>query len=154
MILKGSSVMIMRKSWKIYWRDHVKNTYLYGSKIRFIAYNDIYFENDLMPPGTIIKEWFSKVNFQMMRIEPSLPLIDGESNYHIKVDMTNFEGFIVRFVFYDRFDNEAGTLILNDMEQDFKCPLKTYSYRLQIINAGGKNFHFHSFEMIEKEEVL
>lgn len=146
--------MIMIKSWKIYWKDYVNSTYLYGSKIRFLSHDDIFFENDLMPPGTVIKEWYSQVNFQMMRIEPTLPLIDGESTYHIKVNMSHFDDFIIRFVFYDRFDNEVGTLILQENEQDFKCPLKTYSYRLQLINAGGKSFHFHSFEMIEKEEDL
>ena len=143
----------MRKKWNIYWRDYTFGTYLYGSKIKFISEDDIYVENELMPPGTVIKQWYSKVNFQMLRIEPSLPLIDGESSYHIKVNMTNFDEYIVRFVFFDRFDNEAGTLIIRESEQDFKCPLKTYSYQLQIINAGGKSFHFHSFEISEKEVV-
>jgi accessory secretory protein Asp3 len=26
---------------------------------------------------------------------------------------------------------------------DFRCPLKTYSYRMQLINGGVEQFHFH-----------
>ena len=111
----------------------------------------IEFENELMPPGTIIKEWYSKVNYQMMRTEPSLPIIDGESSYHIQVNMSDFELYLVRMVFYDRYENEAGTLIIREPEMDFRCPLKTYSYRVQLINAGGTKMHFHSFVITEKE---
>lgn len=87
----------------------------------------------------------------MMRTEPSLPIIDGESSYHIQVNMSDFESYLIRMVFYDRYENEAGTLIVREPEMDFKCPLKTYSYRVQLINAGGTKMHFHSFVITEKE---
>lgn len=77
------------KFWKIYWNDYLFGTYLHGSKITFHKKDDIEFENELMPPGTVIKEWYSKVNYQMMRTEPSLPIIDGESSYHIQVNMSD-----------------------------------------------------------------
>jgi len=31
----------------------------------------------------------------------------------------------------------------------FKCPLKTYSYRLQLINGGVTKLHFHSIVIRE-----
>jgi accessory secretory protein Asp3 len=141
----------MSKVWRVYWNEYSFGTYLYGSKIQFHSKNDVEFENALMPPGVVIKEWYSKLNYQMMRTEPSLPMIDGESEYHIKVNMDPFDTFIVQMAFYDRYDNEAGTLIIREPEMDFKCPLKTYSYRIQLINAGGKSLHFHSFEITEKK---
>ncbi len=113
--------------WKIYWNDYLFKAYLFGTKITFHSREDVEIENELMPPGTIIKEWYSKVNYQMMRTEPSLPIIDGESSYHIQVNMSDFELYIIRMVFYDRYENEAGTLIIREPEMDFKCPLKTYS---------------------------
>ena len=76
---------------------------------------------------------------------------DGESSYHIQVNMSDFESYLIRMVFYDRYENEAGTLIIREPEMDFKCPLKTYSYRVQLINAGGTKMHFHSFVITEKE---
>lgn len=139
------------KARKVIWNEDTFGTYLYGSKIWFHSREDIEFENELMPPGTVIKEWYSKVNYQMMRTEPSLPIIDGESSYHIQVNMSDFESYLIRMVFYDRYENEAGTLIIREPEMDFKCPLKTYSYRVQLINAGGTKMHFHSFVITEKE---
>ena len=99
------------ESWKIYWNEYAKDTYIYGSEVSFHAKDDVEFKNMLMPPGTVIKRWFSKTNFQAMGIEPSLPMIDGE-------------GY-------------------------FQCPLKSYSYEVQLINAGITDFHFHNFTIKE-----
>ena len=67
------------ESWKIYWNEYAKDAFIYGSEIIFHAKDDIEYKNELMPPGTVIKKWFSKVNYQMMRIKPSLPMIDAVS---------------------------------------------------------------------------
>lgn len=137
--------------WKIYWNEYAKDTYLYGSEVFFHAKNDVEFKNELMPPGTVIKKWFSKVNYQAMRIEPALPMIDGEGRYHISLDAVAepLDGLIMRLVFYDRYDSEAGSQIVRDGEADFQCPLKTFSYEVQLINAGATEFHFHSIIIME-----
>lgn len=137
--------------WRIYWNEYAANTYLYGSDILFHDKNDIEFNNLLMPPGTIIKEWFSKTNYQIQRIEPSLPMIDGEGTYRIKINIDCPEGqsWLMRLVFYDKYEEEAGTIILRDTITEFRCPLKTYSYRLQLINGGMTAFHFHYVEIQE-----
>jgi|UniRef100_UPI00402A4378 accessory secretory protein Asp3 len=134
------------EKWTIYWNEYSSNTYLYGSTIHYHAKDDVEFHNDLMPPGTIIKQWFSKTNFQMDKIEPALPMIDGESRYHISVhmDCAEQQRCFLRLVFYDRYEIEAGSVTIRDKEQDFQCPLKTYSYRMQLVNAGTSEFHFHS----------
>ena len=55
------------KSWKVVWNEYTFGTYLYGSKIWFHSREDIEFENELMPPGTVIKEWYSKNHlFQLL----------------------------------------------------------------------------------------
>ena len=134
------------EKWTIYWNEYTSDTYLYGSKIQFHKKDDVEYENLLMPPGTVIKQWYSKTNFQLQRIEPALPIIDGESKYKITVniDTPEKESVLARLVFYDRFEGEAGSFTLRDKETEFRCPLKTYSYRLQLINGGVTNFHFHS----------
>lgn len=60
------------KFWKIYWNDYLFGTYLHGSKITFHKKDDIEFENELMPPGTVIKEWYSKVKLQMIFFQKRL----------------------------------------------------------------------------------
>ena len=109
------------------------------------------FENLLMPPGTVIKQWYSKTNFQRQKIEPSLPMIDGESSYRIilNVDIPDGENIMGRLVYFDRYGMEAGDMFLRDKVTEFRCPLKTYSYNLQLINGGVTHFHFHSIEIQE-----
>lgn len=140
--------------WTIYWNEYSSDTYLYGSEITFHEKDDVEFRNLLMPPGTVIKQWFSKTNFQMQKIEPALPMIDGESAYriHVNMDVPEHENCLVRLVFYDRYEIEAGSLTIRDRVTDFRCPLKTYSYRMQLINGGITQFHFHSIMIQEIDD--
>ena len=137
------------ESWKIYWNEYAKETYLYGSEVTFRAKDDIAFQNELMPPGTVIKRWFSKVNYQMMRVEPSLPMIDGEGSYHISLDVTPPGGLLLKLLFYDRYDAEVGTQVVRDGDAPFRCPLTTFSYEVQLIGAGAAQFRFHSMTITE-----
>ena len=140
--------------WTIYWNEYSSDTYLYGSEITFHKKDDVEFKNVLMPPGTVIKQRYSKTNFQMQKIEPALPMIDGESAYRISInmDVPENEHCLVRLVFYDRYEIEAGSLTIRDRVTDFRCPLKTYSYRMQLINGGMTQFHFHSIMIQEIDD--
>ena len=137
--------------WTVYWGEYSANTYLYGSEVTYLAKDDVEFRNRLMPPGTVIKEWYSKTNFQLQKIEPTLPIIDGESTYEITVhiETAKEENWLMRLVFYDKYEMEAGTLTLRDGKTEFRCPLKTYSYKIQLINGGMTHFHFHSMTIRE-----
>lgn len=135
-----------KASWTILWNEYSSDTYLYGSEIEYIARNNVRFKNTLMPPGTVIKQWYSLTNYQAQRIEPSLPIIDGESRYRIKVNVEtpDGEGYLIRLVFLDRYEREAGDFTVRGREAEFSCPLKTYSYKMQLINAGMSEFVYHS----------
>ena len=143
--------MMTGHSWKIYWNEYAKEAYLYGSEVYFHAKDDIEFKNQLMQPGAVIKRWFSKVNYQLMRMEPSLPMIDGEGRYRISLDASAEPegGLLLRIIFYDRYDTEAGSRIIRDGEGEFQCPLKTFSYEVQLIHAGAAQFHFHWITLTE-----
>jgi accessory secretory protein Asp3 len=136
---------MLGEKWTILWNEYAADTYLYGSQVVYHSRDDVEFRNRLMPPGTVIKEWYSKVNFQLQRIEPALPMIDGESRYRItvEIDSPGHAGCLVRLVFFDRYEVEAGSVTVRGDEMDFRCPLKTYSYRMQLINGGVEQFHFH-----------
>lgn len=143
--------MMTGQSWKIYWNEYAKDAYVYGTELLFHAKNDIEFRNELMPPGTVIKRWYSRVNYQAMRIEPALPMIDGEGRYHICLDASARPcgGLLLKIIFYDRYDAEVGVRIIRDGEADFQCPLRTFSYEAQLINSGATQFHFHSIMITE-----
>lgn len=142
---------MLGEKWTIYWNEYSAHTYLHGSKIRYHKKDDVEFINLLMPPGTIIKQWYSKTNFQIDRIEPTLPIIDGEGEYliTINIDVPEGENYLARLVFYDKYEVEAGQVVLRDKETVFRCPLKTYSYRLQLINGGLTKLNFHSIVIQE-----
>lgn len=133
------------EKWTVYWNEYSSDTYLYGAEVSYISRDDVAFQNNLMPPGTVIKQWYSRTNYQAQRIEPTLPMIDGEGNYRITVniDCPEDEAWLMRLVFYDRYEVEAGSVAIRESVTDFRCPLKTYSYRLQLINGGMTRFHFH-----------
>ena len=139
------------QKWNIYWNEYSSDTYLYGSEINFLENHKVEFCNELMPPGTVIKKWYSKTNFQAQKIEPALPMIDGEGEYKIIVDITvdDEESCIGRLVFFDRFYKEIGYLFLREKEQVFRCPLNTYSYELHLINGGVTRFIFNAVEIQE-----
>lgn len=139
--------------WTIYWNEYSADTYLYGSEIQYHKKDDVQFRNLLMPPGTVIKQWYSRTNFQAQKIEPALPMIDGERSYRItvKIDTLPRENWLVRLVFYDRYEEEAGSLVLRDSVTQFRCPLKTYSYAMQLINGGMTEFRYH-FIIIQELE--
>ncbi len=142
---------MLGEKWTVYWNEYTADTYMYGSQITFNKKDDVEFTNLLMPPGTVIKQWDSKTNFQMQKIEPTLPIIDGETEYQItlNIDIPDNANLLARLVFFDRYGVEAGNLTLRDKVTVFRCPLKTYSYRLQLINAGVSKINFHSIVIQE-----
>ena len=71
----------------------------------------------------------------------------------VDIDCQKGEAWIMRLVFYDKYDVEAGSVTIRDEVTDFQCPLKTYSYRMQLINGGMTHFHFHSVTVQEIESV-
>lgn len=133
------------QQWIIYWNEYTSETYLDGSVITFHKKNDVEFRNNLMPPGTVIKTWYSSTNYQLKRIEPSLPMIDGETEYQISANIDYPEGgsCLLRLVFFDKYEEEAGSMIIRQRNVRFRCPLKTFSYRMQLMNEGAPAFRFH-----------
>lgn len=138
--------MTYGEEWTIYWNEYSSDTYLYGSVVKYHSKYRVEFENSLMPAGTVIKKWYSKTNFQKQKIEPTLPMIDGEEKYEITINLDVIgEGQCIgELIFFDRYDLPAGHVVLRDRVTSFRCPLKTYSYSLQLINAGCTHFDFHS----------
>ena len=78
-------------------------------------------------------------------------MIDGEGRYHISLEASAepADGLLLKLIFYDRYDSEAGFQIIRDGRDDFQCPLKTFSYEVQLISAGATQFHFHSIVITE-----
>lgn len=137
--------------WKIYWNDYMSDGYVFGNNISFEPGNVVRIENNLIAAGTVLKTWYSKTNYQSQRIEPSLPIIDGEVAYHLSLDIDSDidNGIIVRLTFYDRYDIKIGEILIRDKETDFRCPLATYSYRMELIAGGARKIVYRSVAIQE-----
>ena len=140
--------------WDIHWNNEMKDAFLYGSSVRFIRKDDVYYENELMSPGTVIKQWSSMTNYQLDRVEPSLPIIDGERRIRVTldVDMDIEGGLLLKFIFFQKNGIVVGSEILRGSEIEIKCPIRTYYYQVQLICGGSHKFHFHSFSIEELGE--
>lgn len=149
---------MLNDTWVIRWREYTADTYTYGSQIEFCGDNTVVFKNRLMPPGAVIHKWYSQTNFQMQRIEPALPLIDGERAYSVTLNIESgnagSEALMLRIRFYDRYDVEAENIVVRGRKAYFKPSVKTYSYSVELVNGGNADFKFHSFEIkeVSKEE--
>lgn len=149
---------MLHDTWKVCWRDFTADTYTYGSVIKFLDEGTVAYKNSLVPPGTVIHKWYSKTNFQINRIEPTLPLIDGERAYsitlNVDIENDNSDALMLRIIFYDRYDKEAENIIVRGRKAYFKPSIKTYSYSIELINGGEADFKFHSFDIeeVSKEE--
>lgn len=147
---------MLNDTWVIRWRDFLSDAYAYGSKIEFKNDQSVVYNNRLMPPGTVINRWYSKTNFQAQRLEPTLPLIDGERAYEIVSDISynseESKPLMLRIIFYDRYDAEAESIIVRENKAVFKPSIKTYSYCVELINGGNADFTFHSLVLREISE--
>ncbi|RHC38213.1 accessory Sec system protein Asp3 [Agathobacter rectalis] len=143
-------------TWQVRWKEFLSDSYIYGSKIEFNEDGSVSYKNRLMPPGTVIHTWYSMTNFQGNRIEPSLPLIDGERAYSIAANIdyhnSESEALMLRIIFFDRYDVQAQSIIVRDKKAFFKPSIRTYSYRIELINGGNADFTFKSLVIKEVSE--
>lgn len=149
---------MVNDSWKIRWKEYMVDSYHYGSEIEFRADGSVHYKNELMPPGTVVHTWRARTNFQMQRVEPFLPLIDGEAPYEVTLRLIE-EGeddlpLMMRIKFFDRYDKEVKAIIIRERSAIFKPPIQTYSYTIELINSGNGEFIFDSLILreVSKEE--
>ena len=134
----------------IYWDNHGSDTYLYGTDISFDD-NAVTFSNSLMPAGTVIKKWASKVNYQMNRVTSQAPLLEENRKYKIKKHIEELpqDTLYIKINFYDRYNNVVGSYTIRSEEDVFEVPQERYYYTVELINAGCESFKFYSLQIMD-----
>ena len=137
--------------YQIDWVNDTKNTYLYGSQLRFIG-KRVIFKNRLMPSGNAIKTWSSRSQFQANRILPELPLLQRGETYYLSFQgQTKPENSLyLRIAFFDRFQKEISFEVLKEGKSDFVYPIEAYSYSIQLINAGCTEVVFDALSLSDQ----
>ncbi len=141
--------------YSIRWNNLANESYLYGSSIVFESNGTVKFSNHLMPPGQIIRKWQSVTNYQALRHEPQLPILEEGECYEIRSYATCKPdgGVKLRLKFFDRQGEEKETIIIDDLIDEFVCPNGASNYDLDLINAGAEELVFHHIEIQKKSDA-
>ena len=81
-------------------------TYLYGSQITYHADGHVTLKNPLLASGETLKTWFSGVNYQATRSQPSLPLLKKNHTYRLsmKMQVQPANGLYLKLTFLNRYE--------------------------------------------------
>ena len=146
--------MIIKQRQEINWGE-VGGTYRYGSTVSFSHDKSVRLYNSLLPSGEILKTWFSSVNYQAVRTQPSLPLLKRKQDYQLCM---NFEcyptnGVYTKIAFFDRYGDVIEEKIEKAKVFDFTYPDDTYAYQVSLLSAGFESLDFYSFSIKEMNRV-
>lgn len=146
--------MIINQRENITWGE-VAGTFMYGSKVTYHEDKHISLYNPLVPSGEILKTWFSSVNYQSFRTQPSLPLLKRKQDYQLCMDFecqpTN--GVYIKIIFFDRYGDVVEEKIEKKKVFDFTYPEDTYIYQVSLLSAGFESLDFYSFSIKEMNRV-
>lgn len=146
--------MIIKQRQEINW-DEVGGTYMYGSTVSYYPDKSVRLYNPLLPSGEILKTWFSSVNYQASRTQPSLPLLKRKQDYQLCM---NFEchptnGVYTKIAFFDRYGDVIEEKIEKMKVFDFTYPDDTYTYQVSLLSAGFESLDFYYFSIKETNRV-
>ena len=146
--------MIIKQRQEINW-DEVGGTYMYGSTVSYYPDKSVRLYNPLLPSGEILKTWFSSVNYQASRTQPSLPLLKRKQDYQLCM---NYEchptnGVYTKIAFFDRYGDVIEEKIEKMKVFDFTYPDDTYTYQVSLLSAGFEFLDFYSFSIKETSRV-
>ena len=146
--------MIITQRQSIHWGE-VGGTFMYGSTVSYYPDRSVRLYNPLLPSGEILKTWFSSVNYQSYRTQPSLPLLKRKQDYQLRM---NFEchptnGVYTKITFFDRYGDVIEEKIEKAKVFDFTYPDDTYTYQVSLLSAGFESLYFYSFSIKEMNRV-
>lgn len=138
------------KKFEVKWRLINQSTFMYGTKLLFDN-DDVYFENPLMPSGTVIHNWYMLTNFNEHRVSPKLPILKKGHRYLFKFNFqVDPEGSIYyKLKFYLKNGDQFDYQLIKTKEAEVTYPKKAHSYQLEMINAGMNHIKFHKITIEE-----
>ena len=146
--------MIIKQRQEINW-DEVGGTYMYGSTVSYYPDKSVRLYNPLLPSGEILKTWFSSVNYQASRTQPSLPLLKRKQDYQLcmNYECHPINGVYTKLAFFDRYGDVIEEKIEKMKVYDFTYPDDTYTYQVSLLSAGFESLDFYSFSIKETNRV-
>lgn len=120
-----------------------------GTKLKKTSDDKVFFENLLMTPGKKIMDWSSRLNYQVFKEVPSLPILQNGKKYQIKLSLSakpvNTVIFCLRF--FDLQMSEISNIVFSSLEKTFTYPQNAVSYTFEILNGGCSEIEFSKFQI-------
>ncbi|EFR44397.1 accessory Sec system protein Asp3 [Streptococcus pseudoporcinus] len=136
----------------INWGLLHQGTYMYGVDLSYLRDGRISYRQDYLPIGTVIHSWYSQTNFQANRDVPRLPILKRGIDYRLKLNIETNKGHVpyLRLTFFNRRKEIVAYKIIKEDSADFSLPEETFSYQIDLINAGCQDFIFDSILLYNK----
>ncbi len=117
----------------VYWDLPLLHTYLYGTTLRHTR-DGVEFTNRMMPSGQIIHSWNSELNYQDVRTQAQLPVLEENKTYHLVpfIDAVPEHTIVLQITFFDRQGQQIGFQVIH-RDGNFTYPQGAYRYRLEIL---------------------
>lgn len=146
--------MIIKQRQEINWGE-LGMTFMYGTMIKYHSNYHLSLSNSLVPSGEILKTWFSSMNYQASRTQPSLPLLKRKCNYQLcmNFDCNPRNSIYIKISFLDRYGDVIEEKIEKKKVFDFTYPDDTYTYQVSLLSAGFESLDFYSFSIKEMNRV-
>ncbi len=98
----------------VYWDLPLLHTYLYGTTLRHTR-DGVEFTNRMMPSGQIIHSWNSELNYQDVRTQAQLPVLEENKTYHLVpfIDAVPEHTIVLQITFFDRQGQQIGFQVIH-----------------------------------------
>lgn len=142
------------KSMIIPWGQLNRGSFLYGAEITYFSDSRIYYKQPYLPVGTIIHTWFSETNHQADRDVPHLPILHRRKKYQINLNIASVDGYhpYLRITVKNRRQEIVSYQIIKGDKGQFIYPQEAYTYQIELINAGCREFLFDSLLLTEIDD--
>lgn len=127
----------MRAITIFFWSREFRNSFNFGTEIKFYGDRRVFFANRLMPPGRIIHQWHSNGD------PISLPLlVPGEQYRFSLVGITAPEKMFTQVVYLDESDQIVSQEEFSNHQGKLEMPAGAVNYRIQLMNIRQTGTEF------------
>lgn len=136
-----------------YWDVQSVSQYLYGSSVRILEDGRVLYENQFMPSGTVIHEWYSKANYQDLRNTSQLPDLKRGEKYIIGsyIETLPESSTYLKVIFMDSSDREIFSHSVKQGETvSVYVPNDTHHYKIQLVSGGCHRFLFEGIYIAQE----
>ena len=130
------------------------HTYVYGSKIRRLADDQVEFSNPFLPAGTVIYRWDEAINYGGGRATPALPLLKRGQRYQVRchAKVENGGAIYLRLLFFNFTGQRVAMKIIRQASGSFDYPIEADYYAVELLGTGAPSLVFERIDIVAVDQ--